>query len=88
MATVKAETQDLGVSYVVTCQNRGCGYTFEIRVTPSNVNVLASTLACPHCGRRGGVLERGERCGPRSFTARLVFKERPTLANPLDEEDF
>jgi hypothetical protein len=78
----KAES---GVVYRTTCQNPGCGHTFELRVTPANASLLSGTMACPRCRRHGGMLKPQGRLGNKLFSAKLVF--RLTGVVPRIDED-
>ena len=74
-----------GVVYRTSCQNPGCGHTFELRVTPANASLLSGTMACPRCRRHGGMLKPQGRLGNKLFSAKLVF--RMTGVVPRFEED-
>lgn len=64
-----------GVVYRIACQNRGCGFSFELNITPANAGLLGAMLACPRCRRPGGTLKREGRIGERLFAAKLVFRD-------------
>jgi hypothetical protein len=74
-----------GVVYRTSCQNPGCGHTFELRVTPANASLLSGTMVCPRCRRHGGMLKPQGRLGNKLFSAKLVF--RMTGVAPRFEED-
>jgi hypothetical protein len=76
-----------GVVYRTTCQNPGCGHTFDLRVTPANASLLSGTMACPRCRRHGGMLKPQGRLANKLFSAKLVF--RLTGVGPrLDEDEL
>ncbi|HKD68205.1 MAG TPA: hypothetical protein VKB84_15275 [Candidatus Binataceae bacterium] len=63
-----------GVVYRTTCENPGCGHTFDLRITAKEAGLLAGTMACPRCRRHGGMLKRMGRLDDRLFVAKLVYK--------------
>ena len=84
--TTKSKSEG-GVVYRTTCQNPGCGHTFELRVTPANASLLSGTMPCPRCRRHGGMLKPQGRLGNKLFSAKLVF--RLTGVGPrLDEDEL
>lgn len=74
-----------GVVYRTTCQNPGCGHTFELRITPENAGLLSGTIACPRCHRHGGVLKPQGRLADKVFGAKLIF--RMTGIAPRSDDD-
>ena len=46
-----------GIVYRTICQNPGCGFKFDLRITPQNASLLGGTMPCPHCKRHGGQLK-------------------------------
>jgi hypothetical protein len=66
--------ENLGVIYRVACENRGCGHTFDLPITPKQVGILGGTITCPRCNRHGGILKRVGRLADRLFSAKLAFK--------------
>ena len=74
-----------GVVYRTTCQNPGCGHSFDLKVTPANASLLSGTMACPRCRRHGGMLKPQGRLGNKLFSAKLVF--RATGVVPRINED-
>ena len=76
---------EAGVVYRTSCQNPGCGHTFDLRITPLNASVLSGTMACPRCRRHGGMLKPQGRLGIKLFSAKLVF--RLTGVIPRIDED-
>jgi len=47
-------TGNYGIVYRTICRNPGCGFKFDLRVTPENASLLSRSMACPHCKRHGG----------------------------------
>ena len=76
-----------GVVYRTTCQNPGCGHTFDLRVTPANARLLSGTMACPRCRRHGGMLKPQGRLGHKLFSAKLVFR-LIGVAPRIDEDEL
>lgn len=74
-----------GVVYRTVCQNPGCGFKFDLRITPENAGLLSGSLACPHCRRHGGQLKSQGRIGDKLFAAKLLF--RPTGVGPTRSEE-
>ena len=75
-ATSKHEsrmTGGRGVVYRTVCQNPGCGFKFDLRITPENAGLLSGSIACPHCKRHGGFLKPQGRIGDKLFAAKLLF---------------
>jgi hypothetical protein len=75
-----------GVVYRTTCQNPGCGFKFDLRITPENAGLLGGTMPCPRCHRHGGMLKRDGRLGDRLFGAKLVFRSIGTTHGPSEDE--
>jgi len=40
-------TSNPGVVYRTVCQNPGCGFKFDLRITPENASLLSGSMACP-----------------------------------------
>lgn len=78
-------TKTEGVVYRTSCQNPGCGHTFDLRITPENASLLSGTLACPRCRRHGGMLKPQGRIAVKLFSAKLVY--RLTGVGPRPDED-
>ena len=74
-----------GVVYRTVCQNPGCGYKFDLRITPQNASLLSGSMACPHCRRHGGQLKSQGRISDKLFAAKLLF--RPTGVEPARSDD-
>ena len=77
-----------GIVYRTICQNPGCGYKFDLRITPQNAGLLGGTMPCPHCKRHGGQLKSQGRISEKLFAAKLLF--RPTGVGPTrsDEDEM
>jgi hypothetical protein len=77
-----------GIIYRTACRNPGCGFKFDLKVTPENANLLCSSMTCPHCKRRGGQLKSVGRIGKQLFAAKLYY--RPIGVGPTrgDENEI
>ena len=75
-----------GVVYRTTCENPGCGHTFDLRITAKEAGLLGGTMACPRCRRHGGMLKRLGRLDDRLFVAKLVYKMTGAGASAPGEE--
>ena len=71
-------TGNQGIVYRTVCQNPGCGFKYDLRITPENASLLGGAMACPHCKRHGGQLKSQGRISEKLFAAKLLF--RPTGA--------
>jgi hypothetical protein len=67
-------TGNQGIVYRTVCQNPGCGYKFDVRITPENASLLSSPMVCPHCKRHGGQLKSQGRISEKLFAAKLMFR--------------
>ena len=76
-----------GVVYRTTCHNPGCGFSFDLRITPETVGLLSGPIACPRCRRHGGSLKPLGRIGDKLFAARLIFRVMGTGPASSDDED-
>ena len=63
-----------GIVYRTVCQNPGCGFKFDLRITPQNASLLGGSMACPHCKRHGGQLKSQGRISEKLFAAKLLFR--------------
>jgi hypothetical protein len=63
-----------GIVYRTTCQNPGCGHSFDLRITPKNAGLLSGTMPCPRCRRHGGILKPSGRLGDKLFAAKLTYR--------------
>lgn len=78
-----------GVIYRTTCENPGCGHTFDLRITAKEAGLLGGTMPCPRCRRHGGMLKRLGRLDDRLFVAKLAYKSTGAGASvPSDEGDL
>jgi hypothetical protein len=77
-----------GVVYRTHCQNPGCGFSFDLRITAENASLLGGTIACPRCKRHGGALKREGRLGDKLFGAKLVFKATGINYGVSDDTDL
>lgn len=69
-----------GIVYRTVCRNPGCGFKFDLRITPDNARLLSAAVACPHCKRPGGQLRSRGRISENIFAAKLFF--RPNGVGP------
>ena len=74
MQTLNQNLESPGVVYRTTCENPGCGHTFDLRITAKEAGLLAGTMPCPRCRRHGGMLKRLGRLDNRLFVAKLVYR--------------
>jgi len=63
-----------GIVYRTVCRNPGCGFEFDLRITPENASILSGSMACPHCKRNGGQLKSQGRIREKLFAAKLLFR--------------
>jgi hypothetical protein len=78
-------TGNQGIVYRTICQNPGCGFKFDLRITPKNGSLLGGAMACPHCKRHGGQLKSQGRISEKLFAAKLLF--RPTGAGRTSSDE-
>lgn len=76
-----------GVVYRTVCENPGCGFRFDLRITPQNAGLLSGTIACPRCSRHGGTLKPEGRLGNKLFAAKLVFRTMGAGAHSRPDEE-
>ena len=74
-----------GIVYRTVCQNRGCGFKFDLKITPENTRLLSGSTTCPHCKRHGGQLKSQGRINEKLFAAKLLF--RATGIGPTRSDD-
>jgi hypothetical protein len=74
-----------GIVYRTECRNPGCGFKFDLKVTPENASLLCCSMACPHCKRHGGQLKSEGRIGEKLFAAKLCY--RPIGVGPTRGDD-
>jgi len=77
-----------GVVYRTACQNPGCGFTFDLRITAQNAGMLSGSIACPRCRRHGGFLKPQGRIGDKLFAAKLFFRMTGIGPSVRDDEDL
>jgi hypothetical protein len=77
-----------GIVYRTSCQNPGCGHSFDLQVTPANASVLSGTLACPRCHRHGGMLKPQGRIAAKLFAAKLVYRLTGVAPRPDDDDAY
>ncbi len=80
-------TNGQGVVYRTVCQNPGCGYRFDLRITPDNAGLLSASLSCPHCKRHGGFLKSQGRIGDKIFGAKLLYRLTGVGPSRSDDDD-
>jgi hypothetical protein len=76
-----------GVIYRTLCQNPGCGFKFDLRITPENAGLLSQSIECPHCKRHGGFLKSQGRIGDKLFAAKLIFRMTGLGPSRTDDDD-
>lgn len=81
------DTSNHGIVYRTTCQNPGCGFQFDLRITPANAGLLSGSMPCPRCKRHGGFLKPQGRIGDKLFAAKLMFRVTGVGPSIRDEED-
>ncbi len=74
MQQLNQNLESPGVVYRTSCENPGCGHTFDLRITAKEAGLLGGTMACPRCRRHGGMLKRLGRLDNRLFVAKLVYR--------------
>jgi hypothetical protein len=74
----KTKSPESGSSVVfkTICENPGCGNTFELKIMPSHVGVLAGGVSCSRCRRPAGSLKICGRLAAGIFAAKLVFRRQ------------
>ena len=77
-----------GVIYRTVCQNPGCGFKFDLKITPSNASLLSGSMACPHCKRHGGFLKSQGRIADKVFAAKLLFRITGVGHTRGDDDDL
>jgi|SRR5579872_1410581 len=75
-----------GIVYRTSCQNPGCGITFDLRITHQNAGLLSGMMACPRCRRRGGMLKLQGRLDNKLLAAKLVYRATG-VASTADEDE-
>ena len=88
-AVSRHETRTTGnkrIVYRTVCQNPGCGFKFDLRITPDNASLLSGPTACPHCKRHGGQLKSQGRISEKIFAAKLLFRSIGVGSTHSDDE--
>jgi len=80
-------TSGQGIVYRTICQNPGCGFKFDLKITPENASLLSGSMACPHCKRHGGQLKSQGRIGDKVFAAKLLFRPMGVGPSRSDDDD-
>ena len=80
-------TANQGIVYRTVCQNRGCGFKFDLSITPENASLLGGSMACPHCRRHGGQLKSQGRIGEKLFAAKLFFPATGIKPTRTDDDE-
>jgi hypothetical protein len=75
-----------GIVYRTVCRNPGCGFSFDLRITPENASVLGDSITCPHCKRHGGHLKSEGRIREQLFAAKLLFRPTGVGSSRSDDE--
>ena len=81
-------TGNQGIVYRTICQNPGCGFKFDLRITPENASLLSGSMACPHCRRHGGQLKSQGRISEKLFAAKLLFRATGVGPTRSDEDEI
>jgi hypothetical protein len=80
-------TGNEGIIYRTVCQNPGCGFKFDLRITPQNASLLGGSMACPHCKRHGGQLKSQGRISEKLFAAKLLFRATGVGSTRSDDDE-
>ena len=80
-------TGNKGIIYRTVCQNPGCGFKFDLRITPENASLLSGSTACPHCKRHGGQLKSQGRISEKLFAAKLLFRAAGVGPTRSDDDE-
>ena len=65
-------TGSQGIVYRTICQNPGCGFKFDLKITPQNASLLSGSMPCPHCKRHGGQLKSQGRISEKALRGQAV----------------
>jgi|SRR5579862_967296 len=77
-----------GIVYRTVCQNPGCGFKFDLKITPENASLLSGPTACPHCKRHGGQLKSQGRISEKLFAAKLSFRATGVGSARNDDDEM
>ena len=80
-------TGNEGIIYRTVCQNPGCGFKFDLKITPQNASLLSGSMACPHCKRHGGQLKSQGRISEKLFAAKLLFRATGVGSTRSDDDE-
>ena len=80
-------TGNRGIVYRTVCQNPGCGFKFDLSITPENASLLGGSMACPHCKRHGGQLKSQGRISEKLFAAKLLFRATGVGSTRSDDDE-
>ena len=80
-------TSSQGIVYRTICQNPGCGFKFDLKITPENASLLSGSMACPHCRRHGGQLKSQGRISEKLFAAKLLFRAMGVGPTRSDDDE-
>jgi len=84
----KRTSSSQGVVYRTICQNPGCSFKFDLKITPENAGLLSAPIACPHCKRHGGFLKSQGRIGDKLFAAKLLFRAIGVGPSRSDDDEI
>jgi len=76
-----------GIVYRTVCQNRGCGFKFDLKITPENASLLGGSMTCPQCKRHGGQLKSQGRISEKFFAAKLLVRATGAGPTPSDDDE-
>ena len=80
-------TGNEGIIYRTVCQNPGCGFKFDLKITPQNASLLSGSMACPHCKRHAGQLKSQGRISEKLFAAKLLFRATGVGSTRSDDDE-
>jgi|ERR1700719_2119097 len=80
-------TGNEGIIYRTVCHNPGCGFKFDLRITPQNASLLGGSMVCPHCKRHGGQLKSQGRISEKLFAAKLLFRATGVGSTRSDDDE-
>src|SRR5262249_2356557 len=83
----ESRSSSKGIVYRTTCYNPGCGFSFDLRITPETVGLLSGPIACPRSHRSGGSLKPQGRIGDKLFAAKLMFRAMGLSSAASDDDE-